>query len=825
MSPGGTGFDVATHVMLPFRHVLRTLRKTPGPTLVVMMTLAIAIAATTIIASTIDSVWHAIPAADTQRLVFVASTDPRPSQAQSGMSGSVAMTGTSVPDLVDWTAQAATIEQFGAFRYGTATLTGRDAPARVSLVRTTAEMLSLWGVSPAIGRVFRTDDGRIGAEPVVLLSHRYWQEEFSSDASVVGTSVLLDGTAHAIVGILPPEIRVGIFTDTELFVALPLDAAREARDERHLFVTARLKPGVTRAQAEADLSSIANRLRAQYPNTNAQTGVVVRPLIEQVGGGGIQFLLFLLALIAGLVVAMACANVSNVVLAQATARQRDLAVRTALGAQRSHHLAQIATESLAISLAAGAIGIVIGGWGLALLKWLAGPQARLFGDATLNWRVVAAGIATAFILPLGFAIIPALQSWRPNPADLKDGPRAVGGGSGHRIRRVLVAAQVGLAVVLLVQIALFARTAWNFRTMETGFDPRGVLTFRVDLPEIRYADAARTTQFYRALLTRIESLPGVVATGIINRLPVADRELSARIKVEGTAPVEEESLPFTALATVSRGYFETLRVPLRRGRSFTDADFADQALPVAVVSEDAARRFWPGTDPIGTRATIVAPDMPNTPLQIVGVVANVRSSDIDQRVMPQVYVPSTWKPDRTMAVVVRTAATNPLQIVQAARAQAAALDPNEPLFNVASMEQVLYEDMASTYTLAGLLGAIAIIALCLAGVGIYGVVAYMVTQRTREIGVRMALGARPGGMLRMVIQQAAQPVVVGGLLGAPAAFALVYSMSGVFAVVDVNDPTNYVAVAVSILLVALLGSYVPARRAARIDPLAALRQN
>ena len=281
----GTGFDLAGSVMLPIRHGLRTLRKTPGPSFVIMVTLAIAIGATTIIASTIDGVWHAIPAIDTERLVFVASTDPRPSQAQSGMSGNLAMTGTSVPDLVDWIARKPRPSSSSVrFRYGTATLTGRGAPVRVSLVRATAEMFRSGASRRRWGAYSEASDGRIGAAPVVLLSHRYWQEQFSSDASVIGTSVLLDGSAHTIVGVLPRETRVGIFADTELFVAQPLDAARAARDERRLFVTARLKPGVTRAQAEADLSRIANRLKAQYPNTNAQTGVVVRPLIEQVGG-------------------------------------------------------------------------------------------------------------------------------------------------------------------------------------------------------------------------------------------------------------------------------------------------------------------------------------------------------------------------------------------------------------------------------------------------------------------------------------------------------------------------------------------------------------
>jgi len=805
----------------PLRYALRTLVKSPGPSLIITVTLAIAIGATTIIASTIDGVWHAIPAADTERLVFVASTDPRPSQAQSGMSGNLAMTGTSVPDLVDWTAQSTTVEQFGAFRYGTATLTGPDAPARVSLVRTTADMFSLWGIAPSLGRVFRADDGRIGAAPVVLLSHRFWQDEFASDPSVIERTVLLDGVAHSIVGVVPRATRTGIFVDTDLFVALPLDAVRNARDERRLFVTARLKPGVTREQAEADLAGIASRLKTQYPSTNAQTGVVVRPLIEQLGGQ-IQTLLFLLALIAVLVAAMACANVSNVVLALAIGRQRELSVRTALGAQRRDHLKQLAAESLLISLAAGVAGLVLGGWGLALLKWLAGPQARLFGDAALNWRIVAVGIATAFVLPLGFAFIPALQSWRPNPADLKDGARAIGGGSAHRIRRVLVAVQVGLAVVLLVQISLFARTAWNFGTMESGFVPQGVLTFRMDLPAAKYT-RERTSQFYRELLTRIDALPGIVSSGAINRLPVADRELSARIRIANAAPVQEDALPFIALATVSPRYLETMRIPLVRGRGFNDTDFVRNGAPVALVSEEAARLFWPGRDPVSTQATIVASDMPGTPLQVVGIVANVRRSDADQRTMPQVYVPSPLLPERAMAIVVRTESGDPALSVQAVRAQAAALEPDEPIFDAASMEQVLFNDQASLYSLSGLLGAIAFVALCLAGVGIYGVVSFMVTQRVREIGLRMALGARPGTVLRMVIRQAAHPVAGGGLLGVPAAIGLVYAMSGVFSFIDVRDPANYIGVAVAISIVAAVATYVPARRAARIDPLIALR--
>ena len=803
------------------RYALRTLVKSPGSSLIVTVTLAIAIGATTIIASTIDGVWHAIPAADTERLVFVASTDPRPSQAQSGMSGNLAMTGTSVPDLVDWTAQSTTVEQFGAFRYGTATLTGRDAPARVSLVRTTADMFSLWGNAPSLGRLFRADDGRIGATPVVLLSHRYWQDEFASDPSVIERTVLLDGVAHSIVGVVPRSIRTGIFVDTDLFVALPLDATRNARDERRLFVTARLKPGVTRSQAEADLAGIASRLKAQYPNTNAHTGVVVRPLIEQLGGQ-IQTLLLLLALIAVLVAGMACANVSNVVLAQAIGRQHELSVRTALGARRRDHVKQLAAESLLISLAAGVAGLVLGGWGLALLKWLAGPQARLFGEAALNWRIVAVGIATSFVLPLGFAFIPALQSWHPNPAEIKDGAR-------HRRRfRASNSSSASRCPGRTRRGAARSNFIVRSDRLELQNDGERAQPARgADVP-----DGSAGGEIYaranQSVLSRVADAhrraARVVSSGMINRLPVADREESARIRIVNAAPVQDDELPFIALATISPRYLETMRIALVRGRGFSDTDFVRSGAPVALVSEEAARRFWPGRDAVGAQATIVTSDMPETPLQVVGIVANVRRSDADQRTMPQVYVPSPLLPERAMAVVVRSAGGDPTLSLPAIRAQAATLDPAEPIFDAASMEQVLFNDQASLYTLAGLLGAIAFVALCLAGVGIYGVVSYMVTLRTREIGLRMALGARPGTVLRMVIRQSVRPVAGGGLVGVPAAVGLVYAMSGVFSLIDVRDPANYIGVVLAISGVAVIATYLPARHAAQIDPLVALRQ-
>jgi putative ABC transport system permease protein len=805
-------------IMFDLRLALRGMIRSPGPTAVVVLTLGVAIGATTIVYSTIDVVWHMIPAADTDRLVFVASTDPRPSQSQSGMSGGLALTGTSVPDLVDWTGQSTTIEQFGAFRHGSATLTGLDAPLRVSIVHATANLPSMWGFGAVLGRGFTPDEGRPGAEPVAMITHAFWQRQFSSRPEVLGWSILLNGTPHTIVGVLPAEAGTGIFGQRDFIVPLALDAARSARDERRLYVTARLKEGVTREQAAADLDTIAKRLQTEYPRTNAQTGVVVRPLIELIGGET-PFVLFLLALIAVLVVAMACANVSNVILAQAATRQHELSLRTALGASRFDHVRRFMIESFVVSAAAGAVGLLVASWGIAGVRWLAGPR---FAQSSLNGRVLLVGAMTSFVVPFAFALLPALRSSRPDPMHLREDARSAGAGSGRGLRNVLVAVQVALAMILMVQIALVGRTAWKFRTAEYGFDPAHVLTLRVDLPDTKYPDATRITQFYTDLLARIDAVPGVASATAINHLPIGDRELSVRVAVEGAPSVDADELPFAALATITRDYLRTLRVPLLSGRGFNDADFG-RGPAVALVSEEAARRLWKGTDPVGRRITLNTPPLPNAPLIVVGVVANARSSDLDRRVMPQVYVPSSWHPERAMAVVVRTDSADPIQLVPAIRAQAAQVDPNEPIFAVASMEQVLFNDLSGTYTIAGLLAGIALVALCLAATGIYGVVSYSVTQRTREIGVRMALGARPRAVLRMVIGQGAVPVVAGGVLGLLAAFAFAHLMSTSVGFVDARDPRSYAGVILSMVLVAFAASYVPARRASHVDPVVALR--
>ncbi len=802
------------------RLALRSLWRNPAPTSVIVFTLAVAIGVSTIIASTVDSVWHALPVADTTRLIFVSSTDPRPSEARAGMAGDLAITGTSIPDLVDWMARSTTVDEFAAFQYATATLTGLDAPERASLIRATVNLPKQWGISPELGRDFRAEDGQVGAARVAILTDRYWRERFAGRTDIAGTSVFVDGVPHTIVGVMPRSAGRGIFVDTDIWVPQELDATRAARDARTLMVSARLKPGVTLQQTEQDLSAIADRSKEEHPTTNAQSGIVVRPLIELLGGG-IQFLLSLLGLLAALVVAMACTNVSNVVLAQVSGRRRELSLRTVLGAGRWDHVKQIMTEGFVLSALASLLGLTLGGWGLTALKWLGGPQARVLTDASINARILAAGVITSFVIPFAFSLLPALRGWKPDAEDLRQGGRVIRG-PGHRTRTVLVAIQVSLAVVLLVQVALLGRMAWTLRSATFGLDPRHVLTFKMDVSPERYATPDSVTRFYTALLERIEALPGVASAGAINRLPIADRDLTVRVHVAGAPPVAPESLPSVALTTVSPDYLRSMRVPVVRGRVLDSADF-DRGEPAALLSEDAARQLWPRGDAIGKRATLTIAGEPDRTVVVVGIVANLRSADVFRRSMAQVYLPWTARPDRTMSIAIRTDSGDPLALAPAVRSAAALLEPNEPIFAMSSMEQVIFNDTASQSILTSLLMAVGFLALCLAAVGIYGVVSYVVVQRTREIGVRMALGARPSAVRRMVVVQGAWPVIGGWVLGLPLALPIAFAMARAFAFVTASDPLNYVAVRTAIAVVAIAACYLPARRASRVDPVIALR--
>jgi predicted permease len=811
------------------RYALRTLTKRPGPALVVIATLGVAIAAATVIYSVVDVVWRFIPAVNQERLVYIASTETRVVKTEGTARSVVLRTPSSLPDFADWRARSSTFEQLTGFSLGSANLTGLAVPLRVTRIEMTANLPDVWGLKPLFGRAFRAEDGAAGSEPVAVLSHRFWQRQFPAGTNVLGQRLTLDTVPHTVIGVLPADTGVGLFSDAEVFTTLIVDPLRGDRGARDLIVTGRLKPGISREQAAAELDTIARQLRAEHPATNAQVGASVLPLLEA-SGFNVRILLTILLLIGLLVVVVACANVASVIVAQSMARRHELAVHAALGATRADRIRQLMTESAIVSAAGGLVGVVLAAWGIKALQWL-GRNEFAFADMQMNQRVFTASVLIACATPLCFGLLPALRLAPPDPQELRDGARAAGATRrGRRLRHAIVGLQAAAAMILMVQIGLFIRTTWKLSEITPGFQPAQVLKFHIGLPSSRYQDQQAIQRFVSDLMTRVGTLPGVASMGVVDRLPVADREQTARLTIEGEAIVPIERRPLVSRSAIAGDYLRTMQIPVRRGRTISAREIVD-AVPVAMINEEAARRLWPGRDPIGARIALDA-GLPrrssaeagqDTWLEIVGVVANVRNSDIDQAQLPQVYV-SLWRyPNTGLAVVVKAASGDPLQLVPAIRAQVAAIDSNQPIHSVASMSYVLYDDMASTYILATILGTIGFIALCLSAAGIYGLVSYSVAQRRREIGVRMALGARPEWVVRMIVAHTSRPVTIGSLIGLLAAIALSLVFAAAVPEIDPRDPISYAGVLLMIVVVAVLASYLPARRAATINPVDALR--
>ena len=632
----------------------RPLLRRPGPSLLIIATLAVAIGAATVTYSIVDMLRHALPIRDASRMAFVASTDPRPSQSQAGVYGGVARTGVSIPDLADFEARAHTFEQFAAFSMGTATWTGTAAPERLRVIHITTNLLSAFALTPYAGHGFESADGRPGAAPAMMLTVRFWRERFDESPAVFGRTLIVDGEPRTVVGVLPAALDTGVFSGTDIATPIVMDPLRSARDDRRLFVFGTMKPGITRESAQGDLERLAQQLQTEYPRTNGQTGVVVRPPVEQLGPTMPVLTLFLVLITAALV-ALACANVANVVLAVAASRRHEFAIRRLLGASSRRHVLRLITEALLLSAAACPLGLLLAWSALNALR-AAVPGPSTLAAIGLNGRVVAASMVMSVAAAIGFSLLPALRSARASTPDLRSQTRSTTAAPDRRfVAHALVTVQVAIAMVLLVQIASFTRSAWRFVDATRGFDERGLLTLKVDLPPARYIGADQIAQFATTLLSRIESLPGVTAAAAINRMPIADRELGARMIIEGTHPQPEDA-PTVTLATITGDYLPAMRIPVVRGRGLTTSDVSMRHA-VAVLSAAAARRYWPGRDPIGMRITIDA--LGSEPLEVVGIAGDVRNSDVDQGAPLQIYVPFTRRPARTMAVLVRTTSRNP----------------------------------------------------------------------------------------------------------------------------------------------------------------------
>lgn len=799
------------------RHGLRTLARTPGFSAAAVLALALGIGATTVIFSVVDAVLlRPLPYDRPERLAVVLHRGTNP---------------VAPANFFDWRREASSFERMGAAEAWSPNVAGGDQPEKVDAVRVTADVLPLLGVRPLLGRVFLPDEEQPGREHVVVLGYRLWQRRYAGDESVLGRTVTLDGTPYTITGIMPPGFAFPPFwsTGAELWAPLPLAERAANRRAQSLRVFARLKDGIGLERARAEMATIAARLEQSYPGTNRQ--VVARALDDIVVGNVRAALLVLLGAV-GFLLLISCANVAHMLLARAAARHKEIALRVALGASRARMIRQLLTESLVLALAGGAAGVGLAAAGLRALM-AAGP-ARLprLETVALDGRVLAVTIAVSVLTGIVFGLAPALQASRRDLTEsLREGERGSTVGTGHhRLRRVLMGSELALALVLLVGAGLMIRTFAALRGIDPGFQPGHVLTGVVSVTGAKAGEPARRRAFYAEVLEQVRALPGVVSAGAINHLPLAGDTWGFGFHVEGHPLPAPGDMPGATYRVVMPGYFRTMGLPILRGRDFVDRDDLE-APAVVIVNEWLAERYWPGVDPVGRRMTLGEPGPDATWLTVVGIARNAVRGEWAATPDEEVYLPllqsrsyleSTRPQYSFLTLVVRTAG-DPAALSPALRAAVRAADASVSLSSVQTMDAVVAQSTSSPRFYLLLLGTFAAVALAMAAVGIYGVTSYSVARRTNEIGIRMALGAKPADVLRLVMGEAAAVAAAGAIAGMVAALALSRLMAGLLYGVAATDPTTFAAVCAVLTLVALAATYVPARRAAGVEPLAALR--
>ncbi len=791
------------------RYGLRMLGKNPGFTVVAVTALALGIGANSAIFSVVNAVLlRPLPYKDPGRLVKVWETYPQFPKVEA-----------SVPNLLDWKAQNHVFEEIAAYRTGENgfNLTGVGEPERIQGTFASASLFPLLGMQAALGRTFLPKEDKPGGEPVVILSHRLWQRRLGSDPSLIGKAVTLNGRSYMVVGVMPRGFAFPSWA--ELWMPMGQMGTDEltSRVYHPLEVIARLKPGITLMQAEAEMDTISHRLQQQYPKTNRGWNVRLVPLDQELLGNLRRALLVLLGA-TGLVLVIACANVANLLLARAAARQKEIAIRAALGAGRWRLTRQLLTESVLLSFLGGALGLLLALWVLDLLVALGPTEIPGVKEIGIDARVLGFTVLISFLTGAIFGLVPALQVSKTDLNEtLKEGARtSTSGFHGSRLRSPRVVSEVALALVLLVGAGLLIKSFLRLLRVDPGFNPHRVLTLRIDLPDSKYSSNDRIAAFYQQLSQRIKTLPGVETVGMINYLPLSPESTNrTRFTVEGRPVSEFETLPVAELRSINPDYFRAMRSPLLKGRYFIDTE----KVSVCIINETMARRFFPHEDPIGKRVN--TGDLAPQPfwLSIIGVVGDVRHFGLDDRARFDVYVNST---ESEMYLVVRTA-SDPLSLAPAVRREVQAVDKDVPVSNVTTMDQILSNSLSSRRFSMLLLGIFAGLALILAAVGIYGVISYSVTQRTHEIGIRMALGAERSDVLRLVVRQGMVLTLAGVGAGVAGSLALTRFLSSLLYEVRPTDPATFVSISLLLTGVALLATYIPARRATKVDPMVALR--
>ncbi len=803
-----------------FIYGLRMLRKSPGFTALAAITLALGIGANTAIFSNVNAlVLRPFALPDLDRVVAIWETVPKQNAT---------MVGPAPANFRDWREQSASFEYLAAAHGWNANLTGDGVAERVEGYQVTPDFFALLGVSPQLGRQIGAIDFQHGTAPVVVISHGFWQRHLGGDASVVGKSLLLNGQKFTVIGVAGPDVDfpAGAEIWTPLDLSSAAGAASEDRANHYLLVLGRLKKEASVVHAAADLQSVANRLAQQFPNTNGGHGVRVVRLAEDATAGTRQFVMVLMGA-AVFVLLLACVNVANLQLARVSSRQKEMAVRIGLGASRWQLVRQLLVESTLLALAGAAGGVLLANWGMGLLRRDLPPfivahvpgLKHLEVDSHVLWFTLAVALVTGIVAGLA----PALRFSRSELGNaLKENTRSASASAGAgRLRALLVVSEIALALVLLVGAGLMVKGFRNLITIEMGFDRTHVLTFRVVLPEEKYQTKAQVRNYYDRVMRQIQSLPGVSSVACATSLPSGWTWNLTEYSAEGQPPASPGEMPSTVSQTVTPDFFATLRVPLLKGR-FISAQDGPDAPAVAVVSETMARYNWPGQDPIGKHLKLGAREGPEPERQIVGVVGEVRASPFDFKPEPTTYTPFAQLPQASSALVVRTS-SDPLSLVAPVAAQLRSIDADVPAYDVRSLEQVISDNLSGVESSARMMLIFGFIALVLAAAGIFAVMSYSVAQRTHEIGVRMALGARRIDVLRLVVTSAIKMAIAGLAIGICVALLLTYAVSSMLFGVIRIDAIVFALLTLVLASVAAVAAYIPARWATKVDPMQALR--
>jgi predicted permease len=797
------------------RYGARTLWKNPGFTLIAVVTLSLGIGANTAIFTVVNAaLLRGLPYRAPERLVHLFETTPQKAFAQREFS---------YPDYQDYQRSQA-FEGLGAYTGGGGILTGRGEPQRIFAPAASANFFSVLGVEPLLGRTFREGEDKPGAERVTVLTYGMWRRVFGGDPGVIGQTLTVSNNQYTVVGVLPPNFQ---FALRQADLWLPYQPTPNQLSRRFMHGTnliGRLRPGVSLEQANAETSAITQRIAEEHKESHAGTRLLLTPLQEQVTGSVKPALLALLAAV-GFVLLMVCANVASLLLARSLARQKEIALRAALGATRVRIIRQLLTEATLLSSLGGLGGLLVAGLGLdALMAAL--PQNQLaampfFETLRLDPGILLFALALALLTGLVFGLAPALQASRLDlHGALKDGGRASGGVAGQRLRSALVGSEIALAVVLLVGAGLMMKSLLRLMQVNLGFDPTNVLTMTVVLPAGKYTDPNRMVAYYQQAQERLAALPGVTGAGAVSQLPLQPGN-TTRFIVEGEPAPPPGQETEANIRVASANYFQALGIPLAQGRNFAESDKAD-ATRVAIINQSLAEKLFGGRSAVGRR--LLFPSFPNQSVEIVGVVGDVKTTGLDQAVRPVLYYPFTQNASIATNLVLRAKA-DAAAVANAARNECRALEPDVAIFNVQTMETLIAQTPAAFMRRAPtwLTGIFAGVALLLAALGVYGVVSYSVSQRTREIGVRMALGARGPDILKLVLRQGLSLTLIGVASGTVAALAMTRWLDSLLYEVSARDPLTFALVIGALTLVALLACYIPARRAAKVEPVVSLR--